>query len=63
MLAPGFLTFVIVLATLWAPSVQKWSFYKNGKNWEERCEKWQPGKKQAHFLVFCHGRPGFIHLF
>jgi len=30
-LAPGFQTSVIVLGTLWAPSVQKWRLYENGK--------------------------------
>jgi len=28
---PGFQTNVIALATLWAPSVKKWSLYENGK--------------------------------
>jgi len=28
LLAPGFQTSVIHLATLWAPSVQKWSLYE-----------------------------------
>jgi len=31
LLAPDFQTSVIALATLWKPSVQKWSLYKKGK--------------------------------
>jgi len=29
LLAPGFLISVMAIATLWAPSVQKWSLYEN----------------------------------
>jgi len=31
LLAPGFQTSVIALATLYAPSIQKWSLYEKGK--------------------------------
>jgi len=35
LLAPGFQTSVIVVATIWSPSVKNWSLYKNGKKfWE-----------------------------
>jgi len=31
LLAPGFLTSVMAIATLWAPLVQIWSLYENGE--------------------------------
>jgi len=34
----------MALATLWAPSVQKWSLYKNRKKfWESRKKVWKNG--------------------
>jgi len=33
-MAPGFQTTVLALGTLRAPSIQKWSLYKNGKKFE-----------------------------
>jgi len=39
-LMPGFQTSVMALATLWAPSVQKWRLYENGKSFENR-ERWE----------------------
>jgi len=44
----GFQTSVIALATLWAPSLQKWSLYENGKKvlriGEEGEKKWRQVK-------------------
>jgi len=40
LLAPGFQTCVMVLATLWAPSVLKWSLCENGKV-ENRGRRWE----------------------
>jgi len=40
LLTPGFQTSVMALATLSAPSVQKWSLRKRKKSFENRGRRW-----------------------
>jgi len=52
---PSFQASVIALATLWGPSIQKWTFYKNGKILrieEERGEK-NGGQVQRELVFIC----------
>jgi len=49
LLVPRFQTAAIALASLWAPSVQKWSIYEKGEKFGESGKKgrkkWRPGEK------------------